>query len=262
MVDDGVVGREHAVGEPVVAHELPDVLDRVELGAFGRQRDERDVGRHGKAAGEVPSGLVEQQRAVRPGVTRADISARCRPIASVLHQGRTRPAALPSLGADRAEDVGRRGALVLRRGWPLAAPGPAPGDLVLLADAGFVGEPDFYGIAPEALCARDRVQAGGETFLKASIAPSACAWWRGRADSLRYPIARSSRLSVCLATLTWNSSHSHWQRSTIRQRTTPCTAGIGPLSITPAKAARCVSLSREGWPGALDGRSGRRGHWR
>ena len=31
MVEDIAVGREDAVGEPVVAHELPDVLDRVQF---------------------------------------------------------------------------------------------------------------------------------------------------------------------------------------------------------------------------------------
>jgi hypothetical protein len=33
-----------------------------------------------------------------PGVTRALISVRCRPIASVLHQGRTGPAVAPVTG--------------------------------------------------------------------------------------------------------------------------------------------------------------------
>jgi len=31
VVDDVVVGGEDAVGEPIVAHELPDILDRVEF---------------------------------------------------------------------------------------------------------------------------------------------------------------------------------------------------------------------------------------
>ena len=44
VVEDVVVGFEDAVRQPVIAHELPDVLDRVELGAFGRQRHEGDVG--------------------------------------------------------------------------------------------------------------------------------------------------------------------------------------------------------------------------
>jgi hypothetical protein len=35
MVDDVVVGLEDAVGEPIVAHELPDVFLRIEFKAFG-----------------------------------------------------------------------------------------------------------------------------------------------------------------------------------------------------------------------------------
>jgi hypothetical protein len=38
MIDEIVVGFEDAAGKPVVAHELPDILDRIELGAFWRQR--------------------------------------------------------------------------------------------------------------------------------------------------------------------------------------------------------------------------------
>ena len=70
-------------------------------------------------------------------------------------------------------------------------------------------------------------------------------------ESLRYPMARNSRLNVCLATTTRNSSKIHWQRSTIRQRTTPCTAGIGPLSSIAASAARCAPFRRDGCPGGL-----------
>ncbi len=35
--EDFVIGFEDPVGEPVVAHELPDVLDRVQFGRSGRQ---------------------------------------------------------------------------------------------------------------------------------------------------------------------------------------------------------------------------------
>lgn len=66
-------------------------------------------------------------------------------------------------------EEGRR-ALVLRCRRPCAAACPAPGDLVLLADAGLVGEPDLYGAGLDAPLAPDRVQARGETFAKASIA--------------------------------------------------------------------------------------------
>ena len=43
MIEDIVVGFEDAVRQPVVAHELPDVLDWVELRAFGRQRHEGNI---------------------------------------------------------------------------------------------------------------------------------------------------------------------------------------------------------------------------
>jgi hypothetical protein len=35
VVDDVVIGCEDAVRQPVVAHELPDILDRVELRRAG-----------------------------------------------------------------------------------------------------------------------------------------------------------------------------------------------------------------------------------
>ena len=44
VVDEIVVGFEDSVGEPVIAHELPDIFDRVELRRFGRQRENGDVG--------------------------------------------------------------------------------------------------------------------------------------------------------------------------------------------------------------------------
>jgi hypothetical protein len=49
VIDEVVIGFEDTVGEPVVAHELPDVLDRVELGAFRWQGDNGDVGWHDEA---------------------------------------------------------------------------------------------------------------------------------------------------------------------------------------------------------------------
>src|SRR5262245_61587933 len=86
---------------------------------------------------------------------------------------------------DCAEDVGGGSTLVAGRAGAGAALRPARGDLVLLADASLVGEPDFYRVAVERLGARDFLQAHGKAFLKSSIAPCACAWWRGRAESLR-----------------------------------------------------------------------------
>ena len=89
------------------------------------------------------------------------------------------------LRTDRAEDVGGRRALILCGRGAGAAPGPTPSNLVLLPDPGLVAEPNLYAVALDTRRAPDRVQARGETLLKSSMAPTACAWWRGRADSLR-----------------------------------------------------------------------------
>ena len=80
---------------------------------------------------------------------------------------------LAVLGADGAEDVGGGGPLILRRRRSRAAPRPAPGDLVLLADPRFVGEPELYPAWLDALLPRDLVKTPREAFLKSSIAPSA-----------------------------------------------------------------------------------------
>src|SRR3954453_22067222 len=87
--------------------------------------------------------------------------------------------------ADGTEDVGGSGAVVAGRTWARAALRPAAGDLVLLADTSLICEPDFYRVDADRLLTRDCVQARGEAFLKSSIAPAACAQWRGRAESLR-----------------------------------------------------------------------------
>lgn len=46
MIDDVFVGFEDTVRQPVIAHEQPDILDRVEFGTPRRQRHQGDVGRH------------------------------------------------------------------------------------------------------------------------------------------------------------------------------------------------------------------------
>src|SRR5207245_4647111 len=74
--------------------------------------------------------------------------------------------ALALVWADRAEDVGGSGALVTRRDGTGTALGPPSRDLVLLANASFVGEPDFYCLVVERFFSRDCLQTRGETFFK------------------------------------------------------------------------------------------------
>ena len=58
---DGVVVLEDAVGQPVLAHELPDVFHDVECGTFTWRRQQRDVGGYVERGRYMPPGLIEQQ---------------------------------------------------------------------------------------------------------------------------------------------------------------------------------------------------------
>ena len=85
VIDDVVVEGEDAVRQPVVANELPDILDRVEFGAFGRERDDADVGRHIEFSGHVPTRLIHSARPRespmrRRAISRPDAATWFRPI--------------------------------------------------------------------------------------------------------------------------------------------------------------------------------------
>ena len=123
----------------------------------------------------MPAGLIDEKRRV---CARRDLSGdfgQMQVHGLRVASGQDEGCAFAVLGTDRAEDISRGGSLVLGRARTRAALGAAPGDLVLLADARLVGEPDLYGGGLDALLAPDLVQARGKAFLKSSIAPSACA---------------------------------------------------------------------------------------
>ena len=67
MIEDVFIVGEDSVGEPIVAHILPDVLDWIELGRFRRQRQERDVVWDGKPLRDMPSRLIKKKDGVRAG---------------------------------------------------------------------------------------------------------------------------------------------------------------------------------------------------
>src|SRR5436309_82907 len=138
------------------------------------------------------SGLVHEQRGVTSGPNPGRDLRKVQGHRFRVAPGQHEPGCLALGRADRAKDVGGRCALVLRCARPGAARSPAPCDLVVLPDSGLVAEPDLHVGRIEALSASNGRYKVGETFLKASTAPSACAWWRGRADSLRYCMARNS----------------------------------------------------------------------
>jgi hypothetical protein len=173
VIDDILGGFEDPIGEPVVAHELPDVLGWVQLGRLGRQEQDGDVGGQIELVGSVPACLIHQDDGVGVGCDclgqLGELQAHRRGVAEGQYQSRRL-----ALGrTDRPEDVGRLGALIVWSRRPRAAKSPTPSDLILLADPGLVAEPDLYALARR-LAARDLRQAGGELFLKAA---SASGFW-------------------------------------------------------------------------------------
>jgi hypothetical protein len=123
----------------------------------------------------MPACLVEQEHSV---CTRRN--GLCNLNEMQVHRlgvagGQDQSCALALFRADGTKDVGGGGALIAARAGTRTALRPPTGDLVLLTDTGLVREPDFYLVAVERLLAGDGIQAAGETFLKSSITPSACA---------------------------------------------------------------------------------------
>ena len=173
VVDDVVVGFENAVREPIVAHELPYVLGRVQFGAFGRQGKNGDVFGHGQLGRHVPASLIEKENRVFAGSDGLADFLEMQVHRFGVAEGQNERRAFAVVGADRAENIGRGGALILRGRWPRSPLGPTARDLVLLTDARLVGKPDFQRGDADAFLQSNLEKARGEFFLKSSIAPSA-----------------------------------------------------------------------------------------
>jgi hypothetical protein len=92
----------------------------------------------------MPSGLIHEQH--RMGI----VGNGLRDFGEVqvhrlgVAKGQYKPRALALSGADRSEDIGRGRTLIMGRRGARPPLGPAPRDLVLLADTGFILEPDLY----------------------------------------------------------------------------------------------------------------------
>ena len=120
----------------------------------------------------MPAGLIDEQRG---GRARRDLGGDFGQVEVYgfgVASGRDEGCALAVLGADCAEDIGGGGSLIFGCARSAAALGPPAGDLVLLADARLVGEPDLYGVGSDALLATDLFQALGKTFFESL-------WMRG-----------------------------------------------------------------------------------
>ena len=114
VVDDVVVGFEDPVGEPVVAHKLPDILDRVEFGAARRERQQGDVGRHDQFGRTVPSGLIEDEHGMGTGRDVEGDLLQMHAHRLAVAAGHDDPGSLAFGRADCTKDPGRGSPLIAR----------------------------------------------------------------------------------------------------------------------------------------------------
>lgn len=134
----------------------------------------------------MPSGAVEQQRGMRAF---CDLSADLFDVA--LHRlgvgkRQSQSCSYTALRADGAEQIGAVVTLIGRLPGPRAAPSPLPHLAILLADAGFILEPDFDRRRLRQIGDMRR-QRGREVFLKAAMIAASWAGWRGLAEICEKP---------------------------------------------------------------------------
>ena len=128
----------------------------------------------------MPSGAVEQQNGVG---ALGDMSGDF--LEMELHglgvgEGQRKRSPDAARGTNGAEQIGALVALIGGLARPRSSPGPLTHEAVLLADAGFVLEPDLDRRRRRQTIEMS-AQRGREVFLKASTIRSSWAGWRGRA---------------------------------------------------------------------------------
>jgi hypothetical protein len=176
MIDNLVVGFEDAVGEPIIPHELPDVFDGIEFWAFCWQRDDADVLGYDARGGHMPPGLIHEQYGMGTRCHGSSDFSKVQVHRVGIAERQDKPCALAQCGADRSEDVGRYGALIIRCRWARPTLRPPARDLVFLTYARLVLEPDFYRSALREACANFFQFGCKAPFLNASNASVSCAW--------------------------------------------------------------------------------------
>ena len=121
----------------------------------------------------MPAGLIEDKDCVRAGGYSCSDLIEMKLHGFGVAEGENEGSAGSVFGADRTEQIGRLGALIMSGSGTRALPGPTIGELVLLADPHLVLEPDLYRCARRELGADFR-HAYGKVFLNASMASGSC----------------------------------------------------------------------------------------
>ena len=160
---------------------IPGRFSGVQLRGAWWERHQGDVVGDLESLGGMPAGLIEEHHGVSVGGDGPGDLGEMRGHGGGVAAGHNDRRALSLLRADGAEDVGRGGALVLRRRRPGSAPRPSSGDSILdaarplraLADPGLILEPDLYSFAL-GNAVGDLRQRGGEVFLNVSRASGSC----------------------------------------------------------------------------------------
>ena len=174
MGDNVVVVFEYTVGEPVIAHELPNIFMGVQFRGSGRQRQEGDVLGNVEIGRCMPPGLIDENYSVGTGADfttdDGEMGVHCMCVAVRHDESGT----LAFCGTDRAKNIGPLGSLIVRRTGSGSTFGPPSRDLVFLTYPGFVLPPelDFYAWGQTG---PDLFHLGGKVFLNATIASPSCA---------------------------------------------------------------------------------------
>ena len=112
MVDDVFVAGKDPVGEPVVAHILPNALNRIELGRLGREGDERHVFGRLQLRRDMPTSLVHEHNRVGAGFHSQPDLLEMQFHRLGVAEWQDKTGRLAERGTDGAEDVGRGGSLI------------------------------------------------------------------------------------------------------------------------------------------------------
>ena len=123
--------------------------------------------------GAVPAGLIENEDRVSAGGYSCSDLVEMKLHGFGIAERENEGSAGPTFGADRTKQIGRLGALIMNGPGTRARPGPAIGELVLLADPHLILEPNLYRGARCEL-GTDFRHAYGKVFLNASMASGSC----------------------------------------------------------------------------------------